>query len=124
MINLVYKLKTAKKIEFVTNSMRSKGMPEGVYNLGGQKVTVKDHQVRIAAGNLAGSVLKYSLAFKNIIKFTGYSLDEKILMPSINQSKKFGLESKGSLDIGKDADINILDNNLNLQKIFSYGNIM
>lgn len=124
MINLAYKLKHADRIELVTDAMRAKGMSEGVYDLGGQKVTVKDNQARIAAGNLAGSVLNYSLAFKNIIKFTGCSLDEAILMSSVNQAREFGLSLKGILDVGKDADINILDSKFNVQKTFSYGHLM
>lgn len=38
--------------------MRAKGMPEGEYDLGGQKVTVQSQQARLANGALAGSILK------------------------------------------------------------------
>nr|AIA87006.1 CAZy families CE9 protein [uncultured Lactobacillus sp.] len=40
-MRLAYKLKGPHKMELVTDSMRAKGMPEGVSELGGQKVMLK-----------------------------------------------------------------------------------
>ena len=45
-------------------------------------------------------------------------------MASVNQAQEFGLESKGTLEIGKDADMNILDGQLNLLNTYSYGQKM
>ncbi len=67
MIKLAYEQKGADRIELVTDSMRAKGMPEGESELGGQKVIVKDKQARLESGNLAGSVLTFVDAFKNIM---------------------------------------------------------
>ena len=114
MIKLAYELKGPDKIELVTDSMRAKGMPEGVSELGGQKVIVKDKQARLETGNLAGSVLRYEDAFKNIIRFTGCSIADAVKMTSGNQAKEFGLVKKGKLAPGMDADLNILDQDLKL----------
>lgn len=121
MIKLAYELKGPDKIELVTDSMRAKGMPEGVSELGGQKVIVKDKQARLESGNLAGSVLQYKDAFVNIMKFTGCSIEDAIKMTSLNQAKEFGLTQKGVLQEGKDADLNIFDNELNLVETYSLG---
>ena len=109
------------KIDLVTDSMRAKGMPEGISELGGQKVIVKDKQARLESGNLAGSVLTFDDAFKNAIRFTGCSIVQAVLMSSVNQAIEFGLDSKGTLEIGKDADLNVFDGNLELQRVYSYG---
>ena len=124
MIKLAYELKGPHHMELVTDAMRAKGMPEGKYDLGGQTVTVQNGQARIPAGNLAGSVLKFNQAFINIIKFTGCSINDAVQMVSVNQAQEFGLESKGTLEIGKDADMNILDGQLNLLNTYSYGQKM
>ncbi len=121
MIKLAYELKGAKRIELVTDSMRAKGMPEGISELGGQKVIVKDKQARIENGNLAGSVLKYNEAFKNIMRFTGCEINEAVLMSSVNQAREFGLKNKGSLQKGKDADFNVLDKKMMLKGTYSMG---
>jgi N-acetylglucosamine-6-phosphate deacetylase len=101
--------------------MRAKGMPEGISELGGQKVIVKDKQARLESGNLAGSVLTFDDAFKNAIRFTGCSIAQAVLMSSVNQAIEFGLDSKGTLEIGKDADLNVFDGDLELQRVYSYG---
>lgn len=124
MIDLAYRLKGPDKIELITDSLRAKGMPEGVSELGGQKVIVKDHQARLENGHLAGSVLEYDLAFKNIINFTGCSISDAVKMTSYNQAQEFNLESKGELKAGKDADINVLDRELNLEATYSYGRLL
>ena len=123
MIKLAYDLKGPDKIELVTDSMRAKGMPEGVSELGGQKVIVKDKQARLESGNLAGSVLQYQDAFKNIMKFTGCGIEDAVKMSSVNQAREFGLTQKGAIEVGKDADLNILDSDLNIVKTFSFGRL-
>lgn len=121
MIRLAYKLKGPHKMELVTDSMRAKGMPEGVSELGGQKVIVKDKQARLETGNLAGSVLQFQDAFRNIMRFTGCSLQDAVQMAAVNQAKEFGLSNKGILEVGKDADLNIFDQGLNLKETYSLG---
>ncbi|MFC6201263.1 N-acetylglucosamine-6-phosphate deacetylase [Lactiplantibacillus nangangensis] len=121
MIKLAYEQKGADRIELVTDSMRAKGEPDGISELGGQKVIVKDGQARLEAGNLAGSVLTYINAFKNVQKFTGCGIFEAVKMSSVNQAKEFKLTSKGTLEAGKDADINVLDANQDLVATYSYG---
>lgn len=121
MIRLAYRLKGPHKMELVTDSMRAKGMPEGISELGGQKVIVKDKQARLETGNLAGSVLQYQDAFRNIMKFTGCGIAEAVLMSAVNQAKEFGLKNQGTLEVGKDADLNIFDRGLNLRGTYSLG---
>ncbi|KRM11665.1 N-acetylglucosamine-6-phosphate deacetylase [Paucilactobacillus suebicus] len=123
MIKLAFDQKGPYKIELVTDSMRAKGMPEGISELGGQKVIVKDKQARLESGNLAGSVLTFNDAFKNVISFTGCSIEEAVLMSSVNQATEFGLDQKGTLEIGKDADLNVLNGNLNVECVYSYGRL-
>ncbi|MBC1520360.1 N-acetylglucosamine-6-phosphate deacetylase [Listeria aquatica] len=121
MVKLAYKMKGAHGISLITDSMRAKGMPEGKSELGGQTVIVKDKQARLEDGTLAGSVLTYDDAFRNMIEFTGCTLEEAVLMSSVNQATEFGLTSKGSLEAGKDADFNILDQDLQITATYSYG---
>ncbi|MDR3190985.1 MAG: N-acetylglucosamine-6-phosphate deacetylase [Lactobacillaceae bacterium] len=122
MINLAYKLKTAQRIDLITDSMRAKGLGEGVSELGGQTVYVKDKQARLADGTLAGSVLEFPDAFRNVMAFTGASIQEAVQMASVNQAEEFGLTQKGSLVIGKDADLNIFSHDLSaLETTYSLG---
>ncbi|MBC2165369.1 N-acetylglucosamine-6-phosphate deacetylase [Listeria booriae] len=121
MIKLAYNVKGPKRINIITDAMRAKGMPDGDYELGGQKVYVKDRQARLEDGTLAGSVLCYDDAFRNMIKFSGCSLEDAVLMSSVNQAEEFKLTTKGGIAVGKDADFNLLDDALEIQATYSFG---
>lgn len=122
MIKLAFDQKGPHKIELVSDSMRAKGIGEGVSELGGQKVIVKDKQARLESGNLAGSVLRFDDAFKNVIQFTDCSIEMAVWMSSTNQATEFGLSSKGHLEVGYDADLNVFSKELDLLNTYSYGN--
>lgn len=122
MIKLAYLIKGADRIELITDSMRAKGMPEGESELGGQKVIVKDKQARLETGNLAGSVLEYQDAFRNMMEFTGCSIEDVVKMTSGNQAREFGLTQKGAIAAGKDADMVLFDKDLHIQETISLGN--
>lgn len=104
MLKLTYQLKGAEKICVITDAMRAKGMPDGEYELGGQQVFVKDGEARLENGSLAGSVLTMDQAFRNIITFTGCSVEEAVQMTSGNQAREFSLKNKGFISAGMDAD--------------------
>jgi len=122
-INLSFKLKKDGLIA-VTDSLRAKCLSDGEYELGGQKVLVKNGEARLQNGSLAGSTLKMNIALKNIISFTGCTMKEAIKITSANPAKQLGIEKyKGSIKRGKDSDIVILDQNFNVVMTLCKGNI-
>lgn len=124
MLKFAVNIKGTQRIELITDSMRSKGMPEGISELGGQKVIVKNKQARLEDGHLAGSVLTYNDAFKNIVTFTQVDIQDAVLMSSVNQATEFELTQKGAIEIGKDADFNLLTRQLELTATYSYGELL
>lgn len=123
MVKLAYKAKGAEGIELITDAMRAKGFPEGESELGGQKVIVKDKQARLEDGTLAGSVLTFIDAFKNMMAFTGCSIEEAVQMSSVNQAKEFGLEKKGVITPECDADLLVLTKDFVLEQTILGGDI-
>ncbi|MGG2095644.1 N-acetylglucosamine-6-phosphate deacetylase [Bacillus sp. S13(2024)] len=114
MVKLAYKLKGPKKVSVITDAMRAKGLEDGLYELGGQPVHVKDGSARLEDGTLAGSILKMDQAFRNVIEFTGCSIEDAVLMTSVNQAEEFGLNNKGALAVGKDADFVVMTEDLHV----------
>lgn len=121
-VKSVIKIKGPNKVTLITDAMRAKGLPDGPSELGGQKVIKCNNEVRLESGSLAGSVNTMINSVKNVIKFSGCSLEDAVTMASTNPAKELGLLTrKGSLDIGKDADIVILDSNYNVVKTICRG---
>ena len=120
--SLVYKCKKDKLV-LITDCTRAGGMPDGEYSLGGQPIFVKGIQCLLEDGTIAGSVLKLNEAVKNFFDNTNVPLNEVVNAASLNPAKAIGLDSKGSLEEGKDADIIITDMNFGIKKTIIGGEI-
>ncbi len=113
------------KVVLITDCMRAGCMPDGKYDLGGQDVFVKDGVARLAAGNLAGSVLNLNKAVYNFMKNTDLSINEAINLASLNPARSINMDkTKGSLEIDKDADIALFDEDMNCYMSISQGEII
>ncbi|PMC40335.1 N-acetylglucosamine-6-phosphate deacetylase [Bacillus sp. UMB0899] len=123
-VNVAYKQITDERMMLITDAMRAKWLEEGEYDLGGQMVTVKNGKALLDENTLAGSVLKMIDAFKNIQKFTGCSIKSAIKMACENPAKQLNVfDRKGSIAIGKDADLVILDENMDIFMTICKGKI-
>ncbi len=123
-IKFLYRNKPSKKIILITDSMEARFLPNGIYELGGQKVYVKDGTATLKSGVLAGSVLHMNEGIKNVKDVLGVSLIEAIDMATKNVANHLGLTNKGSIAIGKDADLTIIDENLNVYMTIVNGKIV
>ncbi|WP_064092792.1 N-acetylglucosamine-6-phosphate deacetylase [Rossellomorea aquimaris] len=113
-----------QRILLITDSMRAKCLKDGQYELGGQTVTVGNGGAYLNESTLAGSVLKMIDAFKNIQAFTDCSIKSAIKMTSENPAKQLNIfDRKGSLEAEKDADIVILDEELEVYMTICRGRI-
>ncbi|MGV8146059.1 MAG: N-acetylglucosamine-6-phosphate deacetylase [Alkaliphilus sp.] len=114
-----------ENLVLITDSIRAGCMKEGIYELGGQKVIVEDGSARLENNTLAGSVLTLNLAIKNILENTDIKLHEAIKLVTQNPAKVIGVdENKGTLSIGKDADVTVFDQDLNIFLTVVGGNIV
>ncbi len=121
-LRTAYKLKTSDKVLLITDAMMACGMPDGTYSLGGQPVISKDGAARLESGALAGSILTMDKAVQNVYKNTNLPLHEVIKMASYNGAKFIGVENtKGKIALHYDADLLILDENLNVENVYVEG---
>ena len=110
------------KLVLITDCMRAGGLPDGEYDLGGQKVFVKGIQCRLESGTIAGSVLRLHKAVQNIAKFTNWDLPMAVSAASLAPAKSINMgDRKGSLEVGKDADILLADADFEIIKTFVGG---
>lgn len=119
--DMLWKLK-GRKLCFITDCLPAGGLPEGEYTLGGQKIIYKGIVCRLEDGTVAGSILHLNKGVWNVYKNSTIPLWECVNCASLNVATVLGLEkTKGSLEIGKDADIVITDSEFNVQKTIIAG---
>ncbi|MCY9185526.1 N-acetylglucosamine-6-phosphate deacetylase [Bacillus halotolerans] len=106
---LAFLAKGSSKLILITDSMRAKGLKDGVYEFGGQSVTVKGKTALLPDGTLAGSILKMNEGARHMRAFTNCSWTDIANITSANAAKQLGIfDRKGSITEGKDADLVIV----------------
>lgn len=120
---IVYKLK-GDKLCFITDCLPAGGLPEGEYTLGGQRFISKGIECRLPDGTIAGSVLKLNKGVWNVYTHSDIPLYECVNCASLNPAKAIGVDKcKGSIEVGKDADLIITDAEFNVEKTIIGGTV-
>ena len=111
-MQLLVKNKPCDKLSLITDAMRAKGIPDGVSELGGQTVYVKNGEARLADGTLAGSVLRMNRAVQNMVEKVGVPFTQAIDYATINPARMLKIDGEaGSIKVGKRADFTVLNEN-------------
>ncbi|GFN36731.1 N-acetylglucosamine-6-phosphate deacetylase [Tepidimicrobium xylanilyticum] len=114
-MELAVRMKGKDGIVLVSDAMMATGLEDGKYELGGQDVYVRDGAARLEDGTLAGSTLTLDRAVYNMVHLVGVSLEDAVRMASLNPARVIGVErTKGSIEIGKDADLIVFDRDINI----------
>jgi N-acetylglucosamine-6-phosphate deacetylase len=130
LLKLIYKIKRASRTALITDAMRGAGMPEGNSILGslknGLKVIIEDGVAKLPdRSSFAGSVATTDRLVRNMINMAGVSLEEAVRMISKTPARIMGIDDrKGTLTIGKDADVLVFDQEINIQHTIVGGKII
>lgn len=94
------------RILMVSDAMAAAGNGDGKYTIGALPVEVKNGVARLTSNQkLAGSTLTISQAFSNLINHCGLSVLQAVHATSTQPAKVFGLQDRGSIAVGKRADL-------------------
>ncbi|MSP53125.1 MAG: hypothetical protein EXR81_02590 [Gammaproteobacteria bacterium] len=99
--------------------LRAPGCPEGISELGGQEVIVKNGAARLTNGALAGSIITLPEALQHMRNATHCSMLDICKMVSTNPAKQLKLAHDGSIKVGNNANFAVLDNHGRCVQTFS-----
>lgn len=119
-VKFLFETKGIMKVCLITDAVFCAGLPEGDYC--GVSVS-KEGKVSLKDGSsLAGSSLTMMQALKNVMSYTGYSLMEVLPSLTLVPAEEIKIDQyKGSLEVGKDADFLIVNDELSILSTFVRG---
>lgn len=129
LLKLIYKIKGKETIALITDSIRGAGMPEGESIIGGlkdgMKVIIEDGVAKLPDRTaFAGSVATCDRLIRTMINIAEVPLEDAVYMASKTPAKILGIDEKGDILAGYDADIIIFDEEINIQKTIIGGEVV
>lgn len=124
MVSLLVKIKNEANLLLITDAMSATGLSDGAYMIGDLPVTVLEGKATLTnhPSALAGSTLTMIEGFRFLVNQANLSIAEASRAASLTPARSLGLDHLiGSLEVGKRADILMLDDGLNLLKVWVKG---
>lgn len=116
-VRSVFTMFGAERVILISDSMMATGMENGQYVLGELHVTMKDRKATLKDGTLAGSATNLFDCMKTAVSF-GIPLADAVFAATRNPARSIGVyDQVGSLVPGKEADILLVDDQLNLKQV-------
>ena len=125
-LKLVYKIKGPEKIVLVTDAMCAAAWPNAATQFNDPRIILEDGVGKLADRSaLASSIATGDRLIRTMVQLAEIPLLDAVRMASESPARIMGIqEKKGSLEKGKDADIIIFDENINLLTTIVEGQIV
>jgi N-acetylglucosamine-6-phosphate deacetylase len=127
LLRLAYKIKGPDRLALVTDSMRAVDLPDGEYWFGaegsGERVRKMDGVgVTLEGTALASGVMGMDHGVRTMHQAAKVALPEAVRMASLTPARILGVEAEiGSLEVGKRADLVMMDHELNVRQVYVGG---
>lgn len=119
-VQLFLKTKGPDAAVLITDANAATGMPDGTYHLGPFEFEVHDGRC-LSNGKLAGSVLTLDRAVRNVMKFAQWDLQQAVRLATVNPARVAGLDTRGAIKAGSQADFAVLSPQGEVRKTIIHG---
>jgi len=119
-IKLIWRAKGRERAIAVSDGTEASGLDDGVYDLSLGRIRVSDGRAIREDGTIAGSAITLDACIKNLAGI-GFSLPDIFRAAALNPAELLGLKNKGRIAEGADADLVVLDKDLNIEKVLIKG---
>jgi N-acetylglucosamine-6-phosphate deacetylase len=124
-MKILWRVKGRDRVILITDSIRGAGMPDGEYRIDERLIFVREGMAVLPDGTLAGSILTMDKALYTFMKATGEPVDNVWRASSLNAARAIHVSArKGSLEAGKDADVVLVDGQVNVYLTIAEGRIV
>ena len=129
LLKLIYKIKGADKIALITDATRGCGFPNGTKTFIGPKqdameIIIDDDVAKLGQGSFAGSTATYDRLYRTMADAVGKDFVALSIMASTTPARIMGFKDRGEIAVGKRADLILMSENLEIEKIIYKGNIV
>lgn len=120
-----YKIASSDKFMIITDALQAKHSTVDHFQLFGLDcVNQNGAAYLVNGGNLAGSLLNFDQGIRNVYKTCQCSLVDIMKISSYNQAKSLHLNDRGLLKENYLPDFVLLDDNLNIKKVYKLGKLV
>ena len=124
-MKLLYRAKGYDRVVLASDSSPAAGYGEGEILMAGRKVMIREGAPRLADGTLAGSYLTMNRALAGAVLMAGIPFDKAVASATVNPARVLGIENrKGSLSVGKDADVVVMNRSFEVLLTIGRGSIL
>lgn len=122
-VRAVFAMFGAERITIISDGLSATGMPDGRYVLGGLKIEVHGKYARLVSnGALAGSVSNLAGCLRTAVKEMGIPLEQAVACVTKNPAEELGVFDRyGSIAPGKNGNVVLLDEDLNVRMVVKDG---
>lgn len=118
----LYKMFGTERMVIISDSLRACGFADGEYEFGGQLIDVINGVARVKSGAIAGSTSYLWQCVKSATNM-GVPFEDAVTMATKTPATLMGIKNKGEIKVGYDADILVIDDEMNLDKVIIKGSI-
>lgn len=124
-MRLLIRLKGPRGVALITDAVAPAGLAGGTYEFDGRPITVRQGRATLDDGTIAGSVATFDGNVRRIVRECGFSLQQVALMASTVPARAIGIANrKGYLGSGYDADLVVLDADLQVRLTMVGGEVV
>ncbi|MDZ4670218.1 MAG: N-acetylglucosamine-6-phosphate deacetylase [Phototrophicales bacterium] len=126
-IRLLWLLKRPDKLMLITDSIYPAGLGDGVFGtaIDDAQVIVTDGVARNSKGELAGGIMPMDAGLRYLMVALREPIERVWQTASLNPAHAIHVaHRKGSIEIGKDADLVLMDSDMRVQKTIVMGRVV
>ena len=124
-MQILFAAKGPDGVMLITDAVESAGLPDGDYKMGERPILVRNGTIRLPDGTIAGSSIPFNRGVRNFMQATGQPLEAIWKASSLNAARSIHISThKGSLEVGKDADLVLVDEHVNVHLTIAEGQIV